>query len=561
MSKLFKKISAIVLTALMVLTMCSAVFADDGVSYPTPNDTATITVKNVEAGATVTAYQVVKAQYVDGIGFEKYETVDGVLIKDPIGPTSEEIKKIASEITEGTLKTLESRTLDYDADKKTYTANVKAGYWVVLVTGGKTSRVYNPMLAGVYYSVDGSTNTMSSGAVDASKNWTLKGTEAYEKSVEVSVDKEIVEPSSENTKGDDHAYGDYVQFKVTGTIPAYTSAYTKATYDIVDKLSDGLELQQNTEEYAMVLKVNNKVVELKGLNDADASSADATWGATSTGNGTTLKVSLASEYVLSSAGLPVELTYYVKIKDTAGTNFDGEKNTVKVVYTNDPTVDSQGKTSTNETPEKKTYHYTFEIDGKLFGSSTEIWNKTTTEITKTGTEETKQEGWSLNTDNGPLAGAEFTLTRTDKTKSDGTKYTYTEESGSDGELNFKGLDAGFYELQETKAPKGYNLNSTVYPVVITADYNEDGTLADYSININGEAGRTFTYTATYEDTVVHNIKSNTIIGVDTFEIKNTPISELPSTGGMGTYIFTVVGVVLMACAAGAFMVSRRKSEN
>ena len=124
MSKLFKKISAIVLTALMVLTMCSAVFADDGVSYPTPNDTATITVKNVEAGATVTAYQVVKAQYVDGIGFEKYETVDGVLIKDPIEPTSEEIKKIASEITDGTLKTLESRTLDYDADKKTYTANV-----------------------------------------------------------------------------------------------------------------------------------------------------------------------------------------------------------------------------------------------------------------------------------------------------------------------------------------------------------------------------------------------------------------------------------------------------
>ena len=44
------------------------------------------------------------------------------------------------------------------------------------------------------------------------------------------------------------------------------------------------------------------------------------------------------------------------------------------------------------------------------------------------------------------------------------------------------------------------------------------------------------------------------------EIKNTKLSSLPSTGGMGTYLFTIIGVVVMAGAAGAFFISRRKGS-
>ena len=44
------------------------------------------------------------------------------------------------------------------------------------------------------------------------------------------------------------------------------------------------------------------------------------------------------------------------------------------------------------------------------------------------------------------------------------------------------------------------------------------------------------------------------------EIKNTKLGTLPSTGGMGTYLFTIIGVVVMAGAAGAFFISRRKGS-
>ena len=45
-----------------------------------------------------------------------------------------------------------------------------------------------------------------------------------------------------------------------------------------------------------------------------------------------------------------------------------------------------------------------------------------------------------------------------------------------------------------------------------------------------------------------------------YGFKNTKISELPSTGGMGTYLFTIIGVVVMAVAAGAFFISRRRGS-
>ena len=45
-----------------------------------------------------------------------------------------------------------------------------------------------------------------------------------------------------------------------------------------------------------------------------------------------------------------------------------------------------------------------------------------------------------------------------------------------------------------------------------------------------------------------------------YGFKNTKISELPSTGGMGTYLFTIIGVVVMAGAAGAFFMSRRRGS-
>ena len=562
MSNLFKKISALVLTAIMVLTMCSSVFADGvTVTYPTANDKATITATNIEAGSEVTAYRVVEPVYVEGIGFEKYQTVSGVGIVDPVKPTAAEITKVAAGISDGTIIGLEKVSLEATAESATtYTAKAGAGYWVVLVTKTPTaSKIYNPMLAGVYYSNGGSNTTMENGTVNAKDKWTLNGSTAYDKSAAVSVSKKIANTTAKLTdttttseKGDDLAIGDYAKFEINGTIPAYTDAYTQVTYKITDTTSDGLTLVEN-DDYPVTVIVGGKTV--------DASDNTYTLNV----KNRTMVVDFASAYALAHTGQAVKVTYFAQLNEKAKTNFAPNTNTVKVTYSNNPTIDKDTKkTPTTDTPEDKTYHYTFEIDGNLYGTTTTTGNKVTTELTKTGTKEETTK--YTKTENNPLKDAEFTLY-----KEDGTTVVQTASSDEHGQLNFKGLDAGKYKLKETKAPSPYSLNSAVIPVEITAYYNNDGTLNDYSINIGGNSGKTFTYTATYSETLPTQIVSK--VGGEeeavsdnaedksTYEIKNTPAPNLPSTGCMGTYIFTIIGVVLMACAAGAFMISRRKSEN
>ena len=152
-----------------------------------------------------------------------------------------------------------------------------------------------------------------------------------------------------------------------------------------------------------------------------------------------------------------------------------------------------------------------------------------------------------------LEGATFTLTN------DVTGRVYTATSDKAGQLGFTGLDAGAYTLVETAAPKGYTINNEKIPVVITAEYNDDGTLKTYSIKINGEATSTYEATYTGEGTSISTITNIEIKDSPQTQIKNTKISELPSTGGIGTTIFTIGGCLIMIVAAGLFFVSRRKS--
>ena len=147
---------------------------------------------------------------------------------------------------------------------------------------------------------------------------------------------------------------------------------------------------------------------------------------------------------------------------------------------------------------------------------------------------------------------------------------YTATSDKDGRINFSGLDAGHYILQETKAPAGYSVDTREHKVEITAVYYtaadaaaanaKPGMLKSYSIKIDGSA--TSTYEATYEKP---DENAELVAVVDKrqegmTQIKNTKLGNLPSTGGIGTTIFTIGGCAIMIIAAGLFFASRRKSS-
>ena len=94
----------------------------------------------------------------------------------------------------------------------------------------------------------------------------------------------------------------------------------------------------------------------------------------------------------------------------------------------------------------------------------------------------------------------------------------------------------------------------MHTVEILTEYNTDGTLKTYTIKIDGKA--TTTFEATYENKTVKTVETKED---NPTLIYNTKTPELPSTGGMGTYLFTGIGVALLAGAAVMVTVLRKKN--
>ena len=157
----------------------------------------------------------------------------------------------------------------------------------------------------------------------------------------------------------------------------------------------------------------------------------------------------------------------------------------------------------------------------------------TVTLTKTGEKDAK------------LANAEFVLVRTEgnttkyavATKADDkAEYTVTSwvdnqdeatilTTDANGNIVVKGLDDSMtYSFKETKAPEGYSINETNANVTWSAEGN-------------GKKAETRTGAASMTD---------------------TKLSALPSTGGMGTTLFTIAGCAIMVAAAGFFFASRKR---
>ena len=101
-------------------------------------------------------------------------------------------------------------------------------------------------------------------------------------------------------------------------------------------------------------------------------------------------------------------------------------------------------------------------------------------------------------------------------------------TNADGEIAIEGLDADTYHLREIKAPAGYNKLNQDTDVTVTRQVSTDG--------------KTMTYTKV------------------TSEINNQSGAELPSTGGIGTTIFYVVGGALVLGAVVLLVTRRRMAE-
>lgn len=121
-----------------------------------------------------------------------------------------------------------------------------------------------------------------------------------------------------------------------------------------------------------------------------------------------------------------------------------------------------------------------------------------------------------------------------------------------GELSFNGLDNATYYLVETKTKAGYNLLKEPYKAVLklTAKFTKETTK-----KITTENGTVTTETKT---TTTYGTGDGATNGKYVVTVKNYKGFTLPTTGGIGTFVFTFAGIAMMAAAVILLITSKKK---
>ena len=207
----------------------------------------------------------------------------------------------------------------------------------------------------------------------------------------------------------------------------------------------------------------------------------------------------------------IVISYTATLNEKAVIAGDGNPNTSKVSYGD--------SSNTKFTPDSQTKTYTWDVD---------VFKYTMNGETETALADAKFT-LSKNSDgSNPIAlvSEGNNVYRVAKTGETGTVTEITTDAT--GKFTIKGLDADTYYLTETAAPAGYNKLAGPVTIVI----GENGV-----VNGTTEAPQ----------------------GVDEVKILNQSGTELPSTGGIGTTIFYVIGGVLVIGAAALLIAKRKKA--
>lgn len=330
-----------------------------------------------------------------------------------------------------------------------------------------------------------------------SLNTTAPSVTIKEKNSDTTIEKKIVITGDEKVDSNSAGIGDTVNFSITITV----KDGNPEDYVLHDKLS-GLTFNSNSLEVKVGTKTLTPNTDYTLVtNPTDGDSFDVKF----------------KDGILKTNDVVV-VTYSATVAANATIAGAGNKNTAKLEYS--------GKHSTEE--ETTTYVWKLNVHKYALDSK----NK---EVA--------------------LSGAKFVLYRMDgDTKeyatltgnkiagwvNDKDKATTLETNGA-GDILIEGLNVGTYYLEETEAPAGYNKLTEPIEVKITA--TPDATGVSETVEYKNKNDSTYTPA------------TNAIV-----KVLNEAGTQLPSTGGIGTTIFYVIGGGLMAVAA-VLLVTKKRMNN
>ena len=353
----------------------------------------------------------------------------------------------------------------------------------------------------------------------------------------------------------DYDIGDFVPFHLSATIAQNVSAYKKYHLTFTDTLESG----KFDEITAPVIKVGGTPL----AEIATTAGYKVTENYTTQPSASGFVVTVTFEPTSSTeagallpdvlSGETVTIDFTAKLGTGANIGQMGNVNTLQLKYSNNPnsTDDSEEGTTPEDTVIVFTYdlivNKTDEAGNALNGATFALYKKyTDAQLTATG----KTAVTEIKYDNDAKT---YTIPS-------GTNYVQVGSNISGASTNiftFTGVDDGEYLLVEVKAPTGYNcLEPKTFSITATHTATAD---IDKTTKKDAEGKYVLTsVSGTGQIELAQHTTSGVIDGLSS-TVENKSGTTLPSTGGIGTTIFYVLGGLLVA-GAGIVLVARKKAS-
>lgn len=487
-----------------------------------------------------------------------------------------------------------------DAYGKTKAENLNLGLYLVVETKVPEMVVFttNPFLVSVPMTSVNGTN-----ATDGGTRWiyditlypkNLTGIPSLEKTLRENKNDTGKNQGSASSITDGYAHtgtassGDTVDYQIISTLPSITSESTYLScYTFVDTLSKGLTYNKGdvvlefftdaacTDSVAKWTEADGKFTVAYNTTDAEESVMTIEMSAAGLNEINTSKAVYTEASMVNSgySDCTLRITYAAKMDSSKDLVFGDKGNDNKVVLTWKRSSQNYYDTLVDDC---HVFSYGIDLtklfsDGKGDFSKVEflIQNKTDNFFVKA----------ELNEDEGVYYVVDHV---TDK--ADATHFVPVKTADSKGKIIVKGLEDDTYTMTEVRTDSGYVMLKQGIDVVIskteTTDlcdiYDSDvlGLIQNdprYAsiIKDNGDLHnmpqkhlehKLLTASATVDGKKVNMVEDNGSVNAEApLTVVNTRGFDLPKTGDNGTFVFTVVGILLMAGAVSVIaLVSRKK---